>query len=308
MDPLIQWGLPIVQWIQTFRTPLLDVFFRGASFLGEADFYILLLPLLIWCLHKQIGYRLAVLYLLSAYVNLTLKSIFATPRPYQVDPTLYAPLQTPGYGIPSGHTQSAVVTWGLFATHFRTRFWWALAVVLSIVIGLSRMYLGDHFPQDVIAGALVGALLLAIYIAVEPHVEKWFVTRTPLRFRLALAIIVPLVLAGVYLKDSAVALGTFWGAWIGLTLEGEWVRFDYRASLVKQVLKLALGIAIALGIRFGLKAVFPEGDVSDFIRYGVIGFWVTFGAPWLFVRTRLAEQFARPSPVAGQSSTVVPDR
>ncbi len=77
---------------------------------------------------------------------------------------------------------------------------------------------------------------------------------------------------------------------IGLVLKAEWIRFDHHASLARQIIKLALGLAVALGLRFGLKAILPAGDISTFIRYGVIGFWVTFGAPWVFVRAGLAKR------------------
>ena len=48
MDGLIQWGLGIVQMIQTFRNPVFDVFFLTINFLGEEEFYILCLPLIFW--------------------------------------------------------------------------------------------------------------------------------------------------------------------------------------------------------------------------------------------------------------------
>lgn len=288
MNALIDWGLPIVQWIQTFRTPFLDTFFRMVSFLGEEDFYILLLPIIYWCLHKKIGRGLAFIFLSSAYLNLYLKSLFAAPRPYEVDPTLYAPLKTSGYGIPSGHAQSVTTTWGYIATQIRTRFWWILAAVLIILVSFSRMYLGDHFPQDVIAGALIGVIFVWLYFTLEPRIAQWLGS-LPLWAQLAIAAIVPLGLVALYLNgSSAVVLGAFWGGAIGVPLESKWVRFDHRAPLFKQVLKLLLGIAVVLALRIGLKAVLPEGDLSTFFRYGVIGFWLIFGAPWAFVQTRLA--------------------
>lgn len=305
MDNLIHWGLGIVLSIQAFRTPVLDAFFRAVSFLGEEDFYILILPVLVWCLHKKIGYRPALLYLFSAYASTFFKSFVAAPRPYQVDSTLYAPLKATGYGIPSGHTQGGIVTWGYFATKMRTPLWWALAFVLTFLIAVSRMYLGDHFPQDVIAGALIGAIFLALYVVLEPRIAQWLATRTDLWARLAIAIIVPLVFAALYLKDAGAALGTLWGAVIGLVLESEWIRFDHRGSPAKQIIKLALGLSVALGLRFGLKAILPEGDISSFVRYGVIGFWVTFGAPWVFVKTRLAEQFNAQAPIINPAPIVV---
>lgn len=289
MDSLIPWGLEVVRWVQTFRTPALDAFFRAVSFLGEEDFYILFIPLIFWCLHKGIGARFAVLFLASAYVNTLLKAAFAMPRPYMVDASLYAPLKTPGYGIPSGHTQNAVVTWGYFGAVLRGA-WIAVAVILPVLVGISRMYLGDHFPQDVLGGALVGLIVLVVFSLVEPRLRGWLSAPRTLPVRLSIAAVLPPALALVYLTDLGVVLGTLWGALVGLTLEAERVRFDHRAPFVNQALKLALGIGVVLALRFGLKAILPEGDLADFLRYAVIGLWVTFGAPWAFVQLRLASR------------------
>jgi hypothetical protein len=163
---------------------------------------------------------------------------------------------------------------------------------------------GDHFPQDVIAGALIGTLFLVLYVALEPRISQWFATRTTLWARLAIAITVPLVLATLYLKDAGAALGTLWGVMIGLVLESEWIRFNHHASPATQIVRLVIGLGIALALRFGLKAKLLAGDMSTFFRYGVIGFWVIFGAPWIFVKTCLAEQLMYPSSVIGHAPIV----
>ena len=125
---------------------------------------------------------------------------------------------------------------------------------------------GDHFPQDVIAGALIGTLFLVLYVALEPRISQWFATRTTLWTRLAIAITVPLVLATLYLKDAGAALGTLWGVMIGLVLESEWIRFNHHASPAKQIVKLVIGLGIALGLRFGLKAIWCDRLLGDFWR------------------------------------------
>lgn len=292
MDGLIQWGLGVVQWIQMFRSPLLDQFFLTINFLGDEEFYLLFFPLIFWCFHKAVGYRLAFLFLFSAWANAFLKNVFAAPRPYDVDPKLYAPIKTTGYGIPSGHTQGTLVTWGNLATQLKTRLWWTLAVVIPLFVGIGRMYLGDHFPQDVLAGALIGIVLVAVYAVCEPRVSAWLNARASLALQLALAAIVPIALAIVFLGTAAVPLGALFGFGIGLVLEEKYVRFSPRGVWWKQVLKFALGIAIALGLRFALKPLLGDTALMNFARYALIGAWMSLGAPWMFVRARLAGQTA----------------
>lgn len=290
MDGLIQWGLEVVRWVQTFRNPIWDEFFGRINFLGEEEFYILFLPLLFWCLHKTLGMRLGAVLLFSTYVNQSLKDFFAAPRPYQVDSKLYAPFKTMGYGIPSGHSQGTATFWGYLATQLKTRAWWVLAIALPFFVGIGRMYLGDHFPQDVLLGWTVGIVIVAVYAMFQPRVGAWL-GKQSLRTQIALAIILPLALLALHFtSDTAKSVGVLIGFYAGLPIEERWIRFDARAVWWKQIAKFALGLAILLALRFGLKAIFPEQTLFDFIRYAAMGLWVSLGAPWVFVAARLAHR------------------
>jgi len=287
MNELIQWGLEIVRWIQTFRNPLLDQFFLTINFLGDEEFYLLFFPLIFWCFHKAIGYRLAFLFLVSAWTNAFFKNVFAAPRPHDVDPKLYAPIKTTGYGIPSGHTQGTVVTWGNLATQLKTRAWWTLAILIPLFVGIGRMYLGDHFPQDVLAGAGLGVLLVVGYALVQPRLGEWVASQS-IGLQLGLAVLLPVALAIVYLDTAAVPLGALAGFGIGLVLEEKYVRFSPRGEWWKQIIKLVIGMAIAFGLRIALKAVLGDAALMNLARYAIIGFWLAFGAPWVFVQGKLA--------------------
>lgn len=82
------------------------------------------------------------------------------------------------------------------------------------------------------------------------------------------------------------------GMGVGLALERRYVRFGTEGGIWQRVARFLLGILVALGLRFGLKVVFegaePEG-VFRVLRYAIIGLWVTLGAPWAFVKLRLAK-------------------
>jgi membrane-associated phospholipid phosphatase len=291
MNDLIQWGLAVVQWIQTFRNPVFDIFFATINFLGEEDFYILFLPLLFWCLHKTLGLRLGVILMFSTYVNQSLKDFFAAPRPYQVDSKLYAPFKTTGFGIPSGHSQGTATFWGYLATQLKTRVWWIIAIAVPFFVGIGRMYLGDHFPQDVLLGWTLGIVIVAVYAWMQPRAGAWIGAQS-FAMQIAIAIIAPLALFALHPTiDTAKSIGVLIGFYAGAPMEARWIRFDARAAWWKQVIKFAIGLAILLALRFGLKAIFPQ-DVAlfDFIRYATMGVWVSIGAPFVFVRARLAQK------------------
>ena len=290
MDGLVQWGLAVVQWIQTFRNPVFDVFFATINFLGEEDFYILFLPLTFWCLHKALGMRLGAVLVFSTYVNQSLKDFFAAPRPYQVDSKLYAPFKTAGYGIPSGHSQGTVTFWGYIETQLKTRFWWALAIAIPFFVGVGRMYLGDHFPQDVLLGWTLGIGIVTAYAVFQPRAGAWL-GKQSLGVQIALAIVIPLALAALHFtNDTAKSAGVLLGFYAGLPVEEKFIRFDARGEWWKQIAKAVMGLAVLLALRFGLKAIFPEQTLFDLLRYTALGLWSSLGAPWVFVFARLAKR------------------
>ena len=97
------------------------------------------------------------------------------------------------------------------------------------------------------------------------------------------------------LTDVATAAGTLFGMLLGLVWLAGQGGFQTKGLWWKLVLRYLLGVAGVLIIRYGLKAIFPSGENAlayffGYLRYTVIGFWVTGGAPWTFIRVNLAEK------------------
>jgi hypothetical protein len=108
----------------------------------------------------SIGLRVGIILLLCTSVNDTLKLAFHGPRPYWYSANVIAYARETSFGVPSGHAQIAIGVWGMLAIHSRKWWGWLIAVTIILMIGISRLYLGVHFPHDVILGWLIGALLL----------------------------------------------------------------------------------------------------------------------------------------------------
>ena len=292
MDPLHEWGLNLITAIQQAYSPGLDGFFRAVTFLGEEEFYLLFLPLLLWCVDFGLGVRLALFFLLSSYLNTGLKDLLQQPRPFHLVPAVQL-ADAEGYGLPSGHAQSAVVVWGSIAAWVRRRWFWVAAVGLMGLIGTSRVYLGVHFPSDVLAGWAIGAVLLVLYLILQRRIEAWLVELGPGR-QLVLALAVPAVLLLVHpVKDTTTTLGTLAGAGIGLVLLHRRVAFHAGGPWWQRGLRFLVGGIVVVVLYVGLKVVFPgEGSALylpfRLLRYAVIGLWATLGGPWLFIRLRLA--------------------
>jgi len=190
MDALMQWGTDIVVALQAFPglTGLMEFF----TFLGTEEFFLLLMPALYWCIDAGLGLRLAVALTASGSLNELLKLAFHLPRPYWVDSRVQALGTEPSYGLPSGHAMNAVSVWGFIATQLKKNWAWAAALALILLISLSRLYLGVHFPTDVLGGWVFGAGLLWAFLRWEQNARVWL-GRLTLWQQIGLAFVVSLV-------------------------------------------------------------------------------------------------------------------
>jgi membrane-associated phospholipid phosphatase len=290
------------------------------TFLGSEEFYLLLVPLLYWCLNKELGADLGVLLVLSSFTNTALKSFFKHSRPFWEEPALGLG-DASSFSTPSGHAQTSAALFGYLAWFLadkrRGRLWATLLGILMIFVALSRVYLGVHFFGDVLWGAAIGLSLAALYAWLKPKLLpqlKLF----PLGIHVLLAlvaaafifVVVSLLLAipfgtgqmfgALYtdayrsaLEDAATIAGLAFGLWVGLALESRAVRFSVSGTWWRRALRYVIGLIGLVAIWMGLRIVFPQepttlGIALRMVRYALVMLWAIVGWPWLFVKIRLA--------------------
>lgn len=294
MDPVLEWGIDFIVAVQTIRSPVLDAFFRIISFLGDAEFYVLLAPIILWSVDYRLGARLTVVLSFSLYLNELVKNLFQQPRPCEPKPELCL-TEAPGYGLPSGHSQNAIVFWGMLA-HWIGKAWaWILAILMMVLIGFSRIYLGVHFPTDVFAGWALGIVVLAIYLLVGKRIEAWVGGRS-LAIQLLLAVSIPLLFFVFNPTDIGLQIASgSTGILVGLVLGLRFLNYDAGGLIWKRAARFLIGAAIAAALFLGLRQIFPsEGQafytVLRLLRYALVGVWISAGAPWTFQRLKLADR------------------
>jgi len=290
---LLDWGILVVLWFQQ-SSPAFDLPFKALTFLGDEAFYLVFMPVLYWCIDRRTGSRLFFLLLFSAYLNAIAKVLADQPRPFTYDQRVEAKVHAGGGGMPSGHTQNAVVVWGYLAARLGGRLAWLMAVFLMIGIPLSRMYLGVHFPTDLIGGYLLGGIILFIYLSAGPRLEAWLNEQGFAR-QLLISLLGPLVLVLLNPSGDKYVLSMasiLMGVCTGFVLERRFVGFSCKGPWWKKAVRYLLGIIVLFGLWGGLKLAFnglePAAPLR-FIRYALVGLWGGGGAPWLFVKLRLAE-------------------
>jgi membrane-associated phospholipid phosphatase len=300
------------------------------SFLGTEDFFMLMLPVLFWCLDNGLGVKVGFILLTGSTINDFFKLALHGPRPYWYSPRVHGYAAESSFGVPSGHSSSAMEVWGMLAANLKRSWAWIAAFLIIFAIGFSRMFLGVHFPHDVLTGWLLGAIVLWLTLRLWNPVAAWLKRRaTPVQILaglgFSLLLVLPSILAVAFsagwqmpadwLANAAAAVpgaeppnptslegpisnaGTLFGLAVGLALLARSGGFQTRGVWWKQVLRLVVGIAGVMAIRYGLKAVFPEGETLlplalRYVRYALIGAWVAGAAPWLFIRMKLAEKAA----------------
>lgn len=297
MPDWMRWQIEGIARLQALQPPWAIPFWQLMSFLGEEQAFLLILLALLWGYRKREALAAATALLLGSYLTFTLKDLFAQPRPFQVAPHQVRVLlpggETLGYGLPSGHALNAVAMWGTLAAMVGHPPFTAFAVGLILLIGLSRVVLGVHFFHDVLAGWGVGALvaLLVAYGASRPLPRGLFS-----RGRAALAALgIVLLLFLVHgTHETAVPLGAWLGMALGALGESRTGGFDPGGRWARRGLRLAIGLLTLGAVYIGLSQAFhafplTEAPFLRLTRYALIGLWVTWGAPWLFLRLRLAD-------------------
>ncbi|HEY8450225.1 MAG TPA: phosphatase PAP2 family protein, partial [Bacillota bacterium] len=231
VPPLLGAGYPLIRWLQQFSHPALDAFFIAVTRLGTEEFYWLFLPALYWLADRRLAARVIALFLVSVFINDALKAAFDLPRPSPDVVRVVYHQSAPGGGFPSGHAQFGVVLWGALAWEWRRPWFTWLAAVLIVLLCLSRLYLGLHFPLDVLGGLLVGALTLAAYIALCRRWRACGLQPTPALMAAAL---------------------------LGVTVIAVWVAHTTPMTMAAKTLGLLLGVAVgwAMALRSGLGRVF----------------------------------------------------
>lgn len=324
-DSVLNWGLDLILQLQAAMPDWTLGIWNFFTFLGLEEWFLLMMPFVFWCIDSKMGVRLGVYLTAAGILTAVLKVYLHDPRPYWVDPNVQLLTEAdPWFGIPSGHALIGITVWGGLAAGLRKNWAWVTAGLIALMIGLSRIVLGVHFPTDVFAGWIAGGLLLFLLVRFEDGISGFYKRFSfPGQVALALLPAVAIILTGLALNnlveaafaipqawiDNALAAGNpefgpfnstvyvtnaavFFGAITGYTWLGRHGGFDAGGPWVKRILRYVLGLVVAVAIWAGLDAVFAAiaedattlGLVLRFIRYTLVGLWVGGFGPAVFKR------------------------
>lgn len=289
--------MEILYLLEKIRMPGLNEFMLLITQLGEETAFLIAALILFWCVDKKSGYYLMAVGFTGTLANQFMKLFFRVPRPWVLDSNFtileQARKAATGYSFPSGHTQSAVGTFGLIAYTFKNKWVKFIAITIAILVPLSRMYIGVHTPLDVIVSVALAVILI---FALKPIVYR----DKPYEIAALFAFLTVLAVGFMFfveyfpfpddidahnlasgVKNAYTLFGTLVGLLIVYIVDCKWINFSTEAVWYVQFLKAALGFVVVLTIKSGLKTplnLLLGESVGSAVRYLLIV--ITAGVVW----------------------------
>ncbi len=270
----------IIRAVQSVATPALDVIFEFITMFGEELFLIPLATFIYWCFNKEMGYWICWCLSVGNLAVNTTKVIFKVPRPIGTEGIRTLRESTaPGYSFPSGHTHASANFFTSVARAVNRKRFWAIAFILPALVGLSRIYLGVHWPTDVIAGYAIGICLpLLLWL-----IYRKYARHKALIFLISTLVFVPFSIVAGDDTSFYKSLGFGFGVALGTFIETKFIKFEIDdVPAKKKAIRFVGGLILIIGVYLGMKALLPVGPVYSFIRYLCIPLAATALWPAIF--------------------------
>lgn len=295
------WELEFIKLLQRGNVTFFDYLFYALTQFGTELFFILAVMVLYWCVDKREGFRLINLFMIAQLCVGFIKVLVKRPRPYTLEGVRPILEETSGYSFPSGHSNNIAVICAdmtMAKKHSAFKFALPLSCIVILSVMFSRVYLGQHYPTDVIAGAVIGVAVSLIgyklFDLFGDKEEKAIYLILPLCLVLFIFAVVMFVVNGSEFDSVMKISGIYSAMAIGYFIEKKHINYDIKSDKYwRYFVRVIAGALIVLALSEGLKALFNlfAGGVvlvlAEFIRYFVIGIWVTLLAPMLFKQLKI---------------------
>ena len=279
--------IEIIRMVQQFSNPALDAAMECFTVFAEPMVLAAVFCAVYWCLNKRFGRYLALALGVTLCVNGILKDIFRVERMFnrpgfdKAGIVSHRVETATGYSFPSGHTQTAATFIGGFFILEKKTAVRVLLAALVFTIGFSRIYLGVHYPLDVLGGLIFGAAVAALIHHITIVRENRALT-----VLVCLAAAVLAFLTGVS-DNTFTGGGLLLGVLFGTLFEEKFVRFEIdEKPLLRMALRYALGMAFVAAAYLLPKALLPDTLPVNAARYAFIAFSITGLYPYIFTKLR----------------------
>lgn len=302
--------LDILMYLQSIRNELLTGIFTFFTICTEVPVITVLTGVIYWCINKKAGQRTLFALCGSLNINAGVKNYVKMPRPIGTDGLQSLRIETAtGYSFPSGHTQTSTTFWTSMMYLFRKSWIYIIGILMIIGAGISRLYLGVHWPMDVIVAWGFGIILSIVFIKLFDYIDdskNYYI------------LVVFMLIFGVCTyfiggEDLYKMFGLYTGFALGYMVEDTFINFSTEnetrrknifakktsknENLGKKILRFVVGIISLLAVYLLLNYVQDTLIVNKseeiiniikYLKYTIVVFWGVAGAPALFKLFKLA--------------------
>ncbi len=298
--------MQFLYFLEDIRVPVLNEFMLAITTFGEETAFLVIALILFWCVDKYRGYYTLAVGFVGTVTNQFLKLWFRIPRPWVLDEKFtileQARNAASGYSFPSGHTQSAVGTFGSIAYTTKNKTVRIVAVVIAALVAFSRMYIGVHTPLDVVVSVAIALILI---IVLRPLVLGNSHKYMPLLLTVMLLLAVGfLCFVELYpfpqdidthnyesgIQNAYTLLGALLGLLAVYFADEKWLNFKTNAVWWAQILKVVIGLILVLIVKSGTKQVLNMllGEaIGRTVRYFLVV--LTAGIVWPLTFNRFSK-------------------
>lgn len=282
--------MEVLYLLEKLRMPVLNELMLGITYFGDEIAFLVTALILFWCVDKRRGYYVLAVGFFGTLANQFLKITCRVPRPWVRDPEFtileQAKEAASGYSFPSGHSQSAVGTFGAIAYTAKNKVIRWLCIAVAILVPISRMYIGVHYPSDVLVGS---CMALALIVLVRPLVYKQDGKYIPAIFGVGVVFSAAfLAYVELYpfpadidqhnmqsaIKNAYTLLGCLLGLLLAYYVDEKKLHFPVKAVWWAQILKVVLGLILVLlvkeGMRSPLEALCGGHMIARGLRYFLV--------------------------------------
>ncbi len=284
--------LTFLRHLESIRTDFLDALFEVVTMLGEETVIIVLMAVVYFMFSKDLARKVFFITVVSLSSNCIIKNFVKRPRPFTRGISCVRPDTATGYSFPSGHTQTFATWSSAFGFSLKKRQIISASVIFTILVAVSRMYLGAHYPTDVIAGGLLG---IGFGYAGNVIYEK--IKNKNVLYCTVLLILTPflvffLINPDAQYEDFFKLYGMYAGFILSVLFEEKFVKLDNDASVTKKILRIVICVVLALVVKEALKALFTVqilrlSLVLDAVRYFVLVFLILGLCPLMLKKLKI---------------------
>lgn len=284
------WEVQLIELLQSFSNPLFDSLFIGITMLGSEFVLVGIVVVLYLCSNKEWAKRLGVVSCVVLTVSPLIKNLVMRRRPYfdhESIRCLFAPhpdaspfdLVSQGFSFPSMHSANSMAFFGTLALCIKKHWAWCAAITAALLIGISRMVLGVHYPTDVLFGWMIGAAAIVLASLMQQKVKSY----------LAMLLLVgTITFPGWFLANSNdffTSYGIMLGTFLAFHFEEKFVRFEMPSGFLQGFLRIVGALVLFLTLSLLLQAPFPidllesNGFLAHLLRCAryAIGVFVVVG-------------------------------